>query len=379
MEQVELLRTAGFTWEEVSCMVNVSRTTLWRRFHQLGIFLQKYSEINDIDLDQAIRGVQQNNPNIGVNLLQGYLRSQGICVQRRRVRDALLRIYPMRAMIRWQQVITRRAYSVPGPNSLWHIDSHHSLIRWRLVIHGCVDGFSRMIPYVSCASNNRAETVLQLFRQAIAKFGTPSRVRSDKGGENILVCHYMVSCRGPGRSSHIAGSSVHNQRIKRMWRDVYRCVCCSFHEVFYFLEAQELLDPDNESDFFVLHCVFLHVINHHLETFVKAWNQHPLRTEQNWSPHKIWVNGMVDPERRHLTAVRDVVDDIPVQPQEFGIDDEGPFPDEQINTIHVPEIPCPLSDLNMEFFMQSRNTSVHIDDAVYEYILKRDYLKQFLE
>ena len=30
IEQAELLRTAGFTWEEVSRVVGVSRTTLWR-------------------------------------------------------------------------------------------------------------------------------------------------------------------------------------------------------------------------------------------------------------------------------------------------------------------------------------------------------------
>ena len=311
-------------------------------------------------------------------MLQGYLKSQGIHVQRRRVRDSVLRINPMRAMIRWQRTISRRSYSVPGPNSLWHIDSHHSLIRWRFVIHGCVDGFSRMIPYIACASNNRAETVLHLFRQAIKEYGTPSRVRSDKGGENILVCHYMVSYRGPGRNSHIAGSSVHNQRIERMWRDVYRCVCCSFHEVFYFLEAQELLDPDNEYDLFALHSVFLTVIDHHLQMFKKAWNQHPLRTERNWSPHKIWINGMMDPERINLTAVRDVIDGvIPGPIEEFGTDDEGPFPDEQIHTILVPEITCPLSESIMDSFMRQSN-NVNIDDAVSEYLIKRDYMNQLL-
>ena len=59
---------------------------------------------------------------------------------------------------------------------------------------------------------------MELFRQSIAEFGIPSRVRSDKGGENVLVCQFMVAHRGPGRGSHIAGSSVHNQRIERLWR-----------------------------------------------------------------------------------------------------------------------------------------------------------------
>ena len=33
-------------------------------------------------------------------------------------------------------------------NSLWHIDGHHSLIRWHVVVHGGIDGFSRMITYL---------------------------------------------------------------------------------------------------------------------------------------------------------------------------------------------------------------------------------------
>ena len=56
--------------------------------------------------------------------------------------------------------ITRRVYSVRGPNSLWHIDGLHCLIRWRFVIHGGIDGFSRLIVYLSCATKNSAATVL---------------------------------------------------------------------------------------------------------------------------------------------------------------------------------------------------------------------------
>ena len=59
IEQVELLRTSGFTWEEVSLIISVSRTTLWRRFHQLGVPLQKYSDISDSYLDHSIHNTKQ--------------------------------------------------------------------------------------------------------------------------------------------------------------------------------------------------------------------------------------------------------------------------------------------------------------------------------
>ena len=70
--------------------------------------------------------------------------------------------------------------------------------------------------YLTCSTNNKASTVYELFRKATEEFGVPSRVRSDKDGENITVCRFMVAFRGTGRGSHIAGSSVHNQRIERL-------------------------------------------------------------------------------------------------------------------------------------------------------------------
>lgn len=37
-------------------------------------------------------------------------------------------------------IVKRRRYKVPHPNYLWHIDSHHKLIFWGIVVHGVVDG-----------------------------------------------------------------------------------------------------------------------------------------------------------------------------------------------------------------------------------------------
>jgi len=83
----------------------------------------------------------------------------------------------------------------------------HFFVRWRIVIHAGVDGYSRIPVYLHASSNNCAATVLNLFTEAVSTFGLPSRVRCDKGGENYDVGFYMLNHprRGPGRGSVIVG------------------------------------------------------------------------------------------------------------------------------------------------------------------------------
>lgn len=92
-----------------------------------------------------------------------------------------------------------------------------------MVIHGGVDGFTRIPVFLKCSTNNRAETMFAAFKVGVLEFGLPQKVRSDKGGENAHVCAFMLShpLRGPDNSPFITGRSVHNQRIERFWRDMF--------------------------------------------------------------------------------------------------------------------------------------------------------------
>lgn len=121
----------------------------------------------------------------------------------------------------------------------------------------------------------------------------PSRVRSDHGYENILVAVLMNVLRGRNRGSHMAGRSVHNQRIERLWRDIYEHVLREYHEKFYEMEANGVLNPDNIIHRFVLQSVFLPDINRKLKAFVEGWNRHRIRTEKNYSPRKLWLDGLI--------------------------------------------------------------------------------------
>ena len=165
-----------------------------------------------------------------------------------------------------------------------------------MVIHGCIDGYSRRIMYLKCSDNNRATTVFELFCKTVQENGLPSRVHADRDGENSQVASFMLShpLRGPGRGSFIAGRSVHNQCIERLWVDVFSGCTALYYQLFYHLEETGLLNVDDAIHLFCLHYVFLPRINHSLSVFKDAWNCHPISTERNLSPLQLWMSGLAE-------------------------------------------------------------------------------------
>lgn len=291
VEEILELRQLNFKWTKIAEMLNISRSTLYRRLREAGIEVRD-KLVTDQQLDATIQHIKQNHPNDGEVLIQGHLVRQGIQVPRRMLRASIHRVDHDNVVARQHSVVKRRVYSVPHPNYLWHMDSHHKLIKWRFVIHGAVDGFSRAIMYMKCADNNRAQTVLDYFREGVSKFGLPEFVRSDKGGENVGVWRYMIVTHSNDQSRVITGSSVHNERIERMWRDVHRCIASTYAETFRELESDNMLDPLNEADLYCAHYIFIPRINQALEEFQESWNNHALSTEGSRTPYQLLMEGL---------------------------------------------------------------------------------------
>lgn len=152
--------------------------------------------------------------------------------------------------------------------------------RWRIVIHGGIDGFSQMIMFLQPSENNRSSSVMEQFVQVVDRFGVLSRVRCDHGGENNAVCLFMDIFRRPAQGSTLRGRSTHNQRTERLWRDVWNGLSNEYHSLFTLLEHDGILDCNNEMHLWALHYVYLPRINRDLRLFANQWNRHGLRTSR---------------------------------------------------------------------------------------------------
>ena len=181
----------------------------------------------------------------------------------------------------------------------------------------------------------------ELFLKAVQDFNLPSRVRSDQGLENVAVARHMIEMRGIDRRSMLTGSSTHNQRIERLWRDMHGSVTLLYYRLFYYLEQQGLLDSLTNLDLWALHYVFLPRINRSLIEFIHSWNHHPIRSAGHKTPQQLYTAGCLLLQSSNSEALDYAlhVDD------HYGVDPDITVENDE--AVAVPENPVKFSDSDM--------------------------------
>ncbi|KAF7366234.1 hypothetical protein MVEN_00500700 [Mycena venus] len=191
-------------------------------------------------------------------------------------------------------------YNVARANSLWHHDGQHGLIRFKIVIHCFIDGKSRLVTGIRISTNNCAETVLRLFRDAVTCYGLPSELRG----------------------SYIWGRSVNNTCIERLWYDVTHAFGYKWKKFFIDLEVNHGLNPTMAEHIWLLHHLFLHSIDKDAQEWAEAWNQHDIqiRGERTRSPHDIFFFSQLQDGPRGLERMVAPPDNDVSDPSTYGID-----------------------------------------------------------
>ena len=92
-----------------------------------------------------------------------------------------------------------------------------------------------MIVFLHCSTNNKA---VNFFDYTLNDFGTPSKIWTVTNGEHFRIRERMTESRRENPVNYLAGSSVHNQQIERLWRDMWYYVYNEFHYLFQAKEDQ---------------------------------------------------------------------------------------------------------------------------------------------
>lgn len=115
-----------------------------------------------------------------------------------------------------------------------------------------------------------------MYLDAVAEYGFPSRARGDRGGENKDVAILMILFRGPGRGSFLWGTSTRNTRIERMWVEMGSQFARRWRAFFTRLERLHHLNPEIPTHLWLLHFLFLDLIDADCQEFKRNWNAHPI-------------------------------------------------------------------------------------------------------
>ena len=151
---------------------------------------QNYSDIGDVAL--FINNCLTSGNRHGYRWFFHKCEHYGLKVRKRRCKIVLLilsALDPDGAALRRTRRLRCRTYRTKDPNHLWHLDGCDKVKPFGIAIHGCNDGFSRKVIWLSAYyTNNDPQVVAGYYFNAVSEAGRCSfMLRGDRGTENVPV------------------------------------------------------------------------------------------------------------------------------------------------------------------------------------------------
>ena len=168
--------------------------------------------------------ITDSGSNVGYRRVWVSLQRKGVIARREDVRQLLMRLDPEGVERRKSQKLGRRIYRTLGPNCVWYIDGFDKLKSYGFSIHGCIDGYSRIIICLEVSASNKCPDLVAYYYLKAAKRlnGIPKFIKADNGTEHSVTEPIHLFLRDLSNEGNILNSfsivsSLMNQRIEAYW------------------------------------------------------------------------------------------------------------------------------------------------------------------
>ena len=179
--------------------------------------------------------------------------------------------------------LTRRKYTNPGPNYLWHFDGNDKLKLFGLGIHRCIDGYSRRILCLEVSRSNKDPTIVgKYFLDCIDQLnGAPRAIRADRRVQNTAIAGTQRYFHNFENSSFLFGKSSSNQRIETWLSVSHRRFLQIWMNLFKDMRDEGLYDDSNVFHVECLVFYFYGIIQDELTKTMTEWNTNRIRCIRN--------------------------------------------------------------------------------------------------
>lgn len=280
----------GFSYEEICLLLakrhhhEISYSTLLRRLSAYGLKRRDFfkNPRRDGIIEEARRRITSliSGPSscCGYRSLWHTLEIEGLRVPRIVVQDIIKELDPEGSKLRKAHCLKRRKYHNPGPNFAWHQDGYDKLKPYGFPIHGCIDGFSRKILWLSVTrSNNSPDNIASFYLNTVRELkGCPVELITDLGTENGLSASIQSYFRD-NADAHRYVSSPRNQRIESWWSFYSKNRSKWWRNFFQDLESQGLIDSTSQLRRECLWYCFSGILQNDLDAIKEQWNTHLIR------------------------------------------------------------------------------------------------------